>query len=786
MESLRRRKSSAASAGPRPKASKQPAKLSKPANESRKSRVDDRIKKRMSMRYADISAPTSLVPAVPSIPTALRPGKPQERDDDSEIVQARAPSKEELKEAENKLLDTENFDPDAFLKLKMANSTEAELKTLQSSLQQSKDEVAVDLQRNVFKNYAEFVVISKEISTLENEMLELKESLAEWKSMPSVLHIDESTSAADRRRNVRSSIADLRVLYANQMQTLHAQIEGSTKFVPTTPGRHVVSEMDNIASLNAATYKPIHSVRFVLLDDAVLVARKRRRRNASESDKLVADRCWPLNEMLVLDTKDSPSLVNVFKVRHGKETHVYRTETAAEKKSLLGQFRQVAEELASKKRREREGEHERRRTVWTNDTSGNDWMADLAQQAGMTDGAKEKAERDALWIGDFADELTVAISLREWDRAAALVEEGEAKVAVTPALAPKLTTLTASLTSSLLQTLSNPNNQKATVVHLIHLLVRLRASTAARTTFLAARSEMIRKLVRMIRFEGHVGMYINDLAVVIFTAVKHTADWFLASFKENEVASSFIEWAKEQIGSFAAMFHKQVYSSDVDPKTVEEALKITRAQSRKLLQDYGLDFRFLLDELLQNPASKPIQPPTRGTSRAGTISDEPPRSTRSTPVPTARSRSPANGVALPTTSSIPPMPPIPSMSTSTPSRPTTPSARPMTPSARPTTPARPITPSARPITPSRPSTPSVSAGVPTASPTPMRSGAPNPLIDATRSSRSRGSPAPPPRSRDRPSSAAGQRPSPVSVSRSGGSQTAAARSLYAAGRMRGG
>jgi hypothetical protein len=45
-------------------------------------------------------------------------------------------------------------------------------------------------------SYAEFVLISKEISVLENEMLELKESLAEWKSMPSLLHIDESASAA--------------------------------------------------------------------------------------------------------------------------------------------------------------------------------------------------------------------------------------------------------------------------------------------------------------------------------------------------------------------------------------------------------------------------------------------------------------------------------------------------------------------------------------------------------------------------------------------------------------
>ena len=89
------------------------------------------------------------------------------------------------------------------------------------------------------------------------------------------------------------------------MQTLHTTIEGSSKFVPTTAGRHVIVEMDNILSLNPATYKVDHAVRFVLLDDAVLVARRRKRRNNTESDKLIAERCWPLNEMLVLDTKDT-------------------------------------------------------------------------------------------------------------------------------------------------------------------------------------------------------------------------------------------------------------------------------------------------------------------------------------------------------------------------------------------------------------------------------------------------------------------------------------------------
>lgn len=62
----------------------------------------------------------------------------------------------------------------------------------------------------------------------------------------------------------------------------------------------------------------------------------------------------------------------MFKIRHGKETHVYRTENAADKKSLLSQFRRVAEDLAAKKRKEREGEHERRKTMLQAGAGGGD------------------------------------------------------------------------------------------------------------------------------------------------------------------------------------------------------------------------------------------------------------------------------------------------------------------------------------------------------------------------------------------------------------------------------
>lgn len=46
----------------------------------------------------------------------------------------------------------------------------------------------------------------------------------------------------------------------------------------------------------------------------------------------------------------------------------------------------------------------------------------------MEGGAKDKADRDALWVGEWADDLTVAIALREWEKAVTLAEEGKSLV----------------------------------------------------------------------------------------------------------------------------------------------------------------------------------------------------------------------------------------------------------------------------------------------------------------------------------------------------------------------
>ena len=261
-------------------------------------------------------------------------------------------------------------------------------------------------------------------------------------------------------------------------------------------------------------------------------------------------------------------MTNVFKVRHSKETHVYRTDAPTDKKTLLGQFRQVAEELAVRKRKEREGEHERRKSLWAGANSAgdvrpsflldnllftsikqrasavfnldklpplSDWMTELARAANASSpavadaSARAKSDSNARALSELSDDLTVAIALRAWPRAVKLAESAR----VHPSLSP----LVAALTSALLDALARPKNTKSTCVELVSHLLRLGAVARARETFLAARGAAIEGYVRAITFEGHVGLYVHNLAVVVFTAIKHTADWFLAGFVEHEMTS---------------------------------------------------------------------------------------------------------------------------------------------------------------------------------------------------------------------------------------------------------
>jgi len=114
---------------------------------------------------------------------------------------------------------------------------------------------------------------------------------------------------------------------------------------------------------------------------------------------------------------------------------------------------------------------------------------------------------------------------------------GKQRTGAMPALGPKPATLSASLVPSLLQALADLTLRKSGVVALTLYLIQLGQANAARDAFLQACSELVRKRARMIAFEGEIAHYVTELAIVISTCIKHIIEWYLASFKENDMAS---------------------------------------------------------------------------------------------------------------------------------------------------------------------------------------------------------------------------------------------------------
>ncbi|WWC73016.1 uncharacterized protein I206_106981 [Kwoniella pini CBS 10737] len=562
-------------------------------------------------------------------------------------------------------LNKEDFNLNDYLRRTLTGADEEEKKRFKAALMREKGKNKKELQKNVFRHYAEFVTISKEISTLENDMLDLKDLLGQWKDLPQLMGMADTLAPTldksgniERRRTQRNSVMDLQNLYKSQLTQLWSTVEGSQKYLPLVPGRHLVFETHNFVELNAATYKAKQNVSMFLLNDLLLIAGRRRMKSATpaeggekekERGRMVAERCWVLADLVVVDVKDSGDLTNALKIRRGKEVCVYRTSQPEDKKSLLAAFRQVSQELGEKKRKESEKEQERRKSMWHGEkpggpSSGTPVLPGLMSSGRplSTIGMSMADSKDLRWIDEYGDELTMAIARRDWEESVKFAERGRdllktvsSNQSALSLLTAKLDQLTPTLINQILHDLSSSQIRKNQTATLVSYLNRLGYSDQARDVFLRARKDLMLKRIRSIKCEGDISIYISELSVVCFTIIRHTSDWFINAFKENMMASGFTTWAKEQIETFADMFRRQVYAPNVDQSVVDECLRVTASHNRKLLRDVGLDFTYLLSTILQpDPSSslphqlfdKAFTSNTQGAGQSNQISyQQPPK-----------------------------------------------------------------------------------------------------------------------------------------------------------------
>ena len=445
--------------------------------------TSDIIKKRYSIRYAqtpDFGAGAPPIPGLPSIPPQFAQPTIKE-----ESTKTAASQGVDVKALRDPTLAAEDCKRVPFVPLTskriltrldvtniLSGATESDIQEYQQKLKNVQNRASTDLQHNVYQNRTRFIRISKEAEKLKDEMRTLRGLMADLSTTlnaatlssasipddrgrrsPSFEETPQATSA--RKRANRSSVANLEALWNTQLQALWKNIEGSQKFLPAIPGRHVVHESGQWIELDAATWKSRRPVHIVLLNDHLLVATKKSKRLEPSSNtlspdqraptKLVAVRCWPLQDIELVEPDSSrinrnvKEITNAITVRYGPESFTYRSDRSSdsEKTDLMLAFKRTVDEL---RRAEKTAVDENTKSngVATAKKESIDYLASrnpaVAASPGIVRGLSKKErpaevmvdvdgkQRNLRWVEGQIDELDIDIALQRFEDAVEKVE----------------------------------------------------------------------------------------------------------------------------------------------------------------------------------------------------------------------------------------------------------------------------------------------------------------------------------------------------------------------------
>ncbi|KAJ3075450.1 exocyst complex component exo84 [Podochytrium sp. JEL0797] len=553
-------------------------------------------------------------------------------------------------EIDLKAYGNEDFHVDQFLNKILVKLPEDGVRSYRATLKDAKDAAAKDLQRNVHRNYSEFVVISKEISSLEGDVLQLRGLLNElaavntgYKMGQAVLSDDNvahedvpDSSQGGTLAPKKPSMANSTELQDQQhlaMETLYETIDGLKKALPVSKSRHLLRNGTDtpLSEINPTNYKhKQHVMMHVLSDTLVVVMRKKNILNGKS--KVVVEKCLRLVEMAVIDMKDSSDITNAFKIMSHPDVYMFRTETWEEKRSLLALIKRVTDEIIGQKKKDKEVVSKAMpKPAVSVDAATPTLVVDTAaiKEDSMGPRKEELPGVEAKWLAELSYDLDVLIAHREFDTAVTEILKARnlfttypnAKI-THPHLRQDVQDRADVLASVLCRDLANPIASKTQIQANIDWLILLGLGSLARRLFLESRTVIIRHRIKLVKFDGDVIDYVTDLSMVIFRLIRRTCDWYNASFKESTMASGFLKWVRREIEHFGDIIRRQVFDSQKQFGVIAECLDRT-VQHCEMLRDIGLDLTFVLTQLFHNDVVAAIEEyRTRGKAAINQFIDQ--------------------------------------------------------------------------------------------------------------------------------------------------------------------
>ncbi|KAI6984108.1 hypothetical protein D0859_14382 [Hortaea werneckii] len=547
----------------------------------------------------------------------------------------------------------------------LSEATEDDIQAYQQELTSLKAHTSAELQHNVYQNRTQFIKISKEADKLKSEMKMLRGMMSELTDAlghatsaaggPDAMGPTSAMSLADRKRANRSSVANLEALWSTHLQALWKRVEGSQKYLPALPGRHIIVESQRWVELNAATWKPRRRVALVLLNDHLMVACEKKRNdlpggqggsagnrmsiynpgasgggggNQPQPTTLVAERCWALQDVSLADisthssisvghssSREHDAIANAINIRAGNESFTYAINDSSEKAGLLVAFRKAQEDLRKQMAAEH-GQRERKLDELALLT-GRDPR--LLKKAAQEDAEREKAagggmglqrsnsvlidaegrQQSIRWVENQIDGLDINIALQHFEEAVSRTEKlrkfarsVKGNQTAQDIILTKVDERAAKLAQSVSRQLTQSSAAAERTKENVNWLLRLGYEDLARTTYLSARTETLRLRTRSLPFTGALQPYLHALSFTTFTLLLHTFRTFSGSFPTAS-GSAVVKWAKERVDEFNEALERQLSSVERDGDFWNDCLHIAKEQAQ-VLSEVGVDFTSLV------------------------------------------------------------------------------------------------------------------------------------------------------------------------------------------------
>ncbi|KAI1755620.1 exocyst complex component EXO84 [Xylaria castorea] len=517
--------------------------------------------------------------------------------------------------------------PDQYVAAILSEATEDEIRDYEDALRKLKARASSDLQQNVYQNRTQFIKISKEAEKLKSEMRSLRNLFKDLETNTNALRAasNKDNAAGEfstglSKRDKRSSVADRTALWNSQMQALYKNVEGSQKFLPNSMGRHVVQNAGPWIELDNATYKARRSMQIFLLNDHLLIASRKKRKVDNPNDargpatKMVADRCWPLLDIEVVDmaaTSEAYSgrnkLADAIMVRGvGQESFIYRTEKPEdpEKSTLLLNIRKAVEELRKGLQSEMEANNKAKETInyfasrdpgLLQKTELLETLSDIKDMLIEVDGKQQNLR----WVEGQMDELDIDIALQRFDLAVNRVEKLKnlarglknnaiAQDFINFKVEERSSKLAGFIVRELVQTHDKPQKTRRNV----SWLNKLGFEDRAREAYLEARGTLIQKRCRQCIFQGDLHLYIWQLSFVYFSIIRNTVTCFQSCFPQA-MMSACVKWAKEEVDAFNIILGRQLSSTERDGEVWNQCVERAKIHAQ-MLEAVQLDFRDLV------------------------------------------------------------------------------------------------------------------------------------------------------------------------------------------------